>query len=146
MNVLSGLTLVALPQKVVLSPELQRRNRFCEHLTHQVGLATALRDGTSYSATFRHWQLSDEGEKTLVTSERRLRRWFAQQSDGSFLLTLKWGVHPIELQKGKAGIVVADVGALVDTLSGLLTAAQGGELDGILAAAHKRRQQKSVAK
>lgn len=75
-----------------------------------------------------------DGERRL--SERRVpvRPWWRQQRDGSVVFTLKIGVSRVELDKGKAGILVPSEAELPQLIEGLVAAVGRGELDAQLQA------------
>lgn len=75
-----------------------------------------------------------DGERRL--SERRVpvRPWWRQQRDGSVVFTLKVGVSRVELDKGKAGILVPSAAELPQLIEGLVAAVGRGELDAQLQA------------
>jgi hypothetical protein len=75
-----------------------------------------------------------DGERRL--SERRVpvRPWWRQQRDGSVVFTLKVGVSRVELDKGKAGILVPSTAELPQLIEGLVAAVGRGELDAQLQA------------
>ena len=75
-----------------------------------------------------------DGERRL--SERRVpvRPWWRQQRDGSVVFTLKVGVSRVELDKGKAGILVPSAAELPQLIEGLVGAVGRGELDAQLQA------------
>ena len=50
-------------------------------------------------------------------------------SAGNVVLTVRYGVRPIEFEKGKAAIAVGKRDKLVPTLETVFTAVEAGELD-----------------
>ena len=60
--------------------------------------------------------------------------WWRQQRDGSVVFTLKIGVSHVELDKGKAGILVPSPADLPQLIEGLVAAVGRGELDAQLQA------------
>jgi hypothetical protein len=75
-----------------------------------------------------------DGERRL--SERRVpvRPWWRQQRDGSVVFTLKIGVSNVELDKGKAGILIPSKAELPQLIEALVAAVGRGELDAQLQA------------
>lgn len=55
------------------------------------------------------------------------------------MLVVRWGAKPMEFEKGKAGIEVADLPSVIVTLEKLIAATQAGELDNMIALMNKQR-------
>jgi hypothetical protein len=77
---------------------------------------------------------SDGGERQLTERQVVVRPWWRQQRDGSVVFTLKVGMKRIELEKGKAGIVLPSAEELPKLIEGLIAAVGRGELDSQLQA------------
>ena len=82
----------------------------------------------------QRWTRSDGGERQLTERQVVVRPWWRQQRDGSVVFTLKVGMKRIELEKGKAGIVLPSADELPKLIEGLIAAVGRGELDSQLQA------------
>ena len=82
----------------------------------------------------QRWIRSDGGERQLTERQVAVRPWWRQQRDGSVVFTLKLGMTRIELEKGKAGIVLPSPEELPKLIEGLIAAVARGELDSQLLA------------
>ncbi len=82
----------------------------------------------------QRWTRSDSGERQLTERQVVVRPWWRQQRDGSVVFTLKVGMKRIELEKGKAGIVLPSADELPKLIEGLIAAVGRGELDSSLQA------------
>jgi hypothetical protein len=82
----------------------------------------------------QRWMRSDGGDRQLTERQVVVRPWWRQQRDGSVVFTLKVGMKRIELEKGKAGIVIPNADELPKLIEGLISAVCRGELDSSLQA------------
>jgi len=139
MSVLKSLTFTAAPRPAAVSPEQQRRIKLAYHLREQLALAHADAKGESYTVKKRRWKQGADGEKIAVEVDKRLKRWWSTAADGSLVLVVRWGAKPLEFERGKAGIAVADPAKLIQVLEKLVAAAEAGEFDAMIAAANKQR-------
>jgi len=129
MTILKGLNYAAMPVMRSATPEQHRRNKLVNALSEQKAMAEAERDGRVYSVTRRRWVSNDTGEKTLVDVPKRLKRWWLNDANGNCLLTLRYGNKVVEIEKGKAAIVVGKSDKLLATIDTLISAVKAGELD-----------------
>jgi len=127
MSLLKTLTLTANKPNNA-DPILVRRQRFIERLEDQRQLA---KDPT-YAPMVRRWKKDENGVRQPVDSYRRVKPWWRQDATGSLVLVLKKGLKTMELEKGKAGIVIGSADRLEGVLNTLIAAAKAGELDGAL--------------
>ena len=67
-----------------------------------------------------------------MTVPKRVRRWWTVRSDGTVLLTVRYGSRALELAKGKNAIVVNSVRELPTVLKRLSEAVDNGEFDKLL--------------
>ena len=105
-----------------------RRQRLVERLEEQRQLA---KDPT-YAPMVRRWKKDENGVRQPVDTYRRIKPWWRQDATGSLVLVLKNGLKTLELEKGKAGIVVGSTDRLEGVLNTLIAAAKAGELDAAL--------------
>lgn len=61
-----------------------------------------------------------DGERRLFERRVPVRRWWRQQRDCSVVFTLKVGVRCVELDKGKAGILVPPPAELPQVIQGFV--------------------------
>lgn len=71
-----------------------------------------------------------------------IRSWVMTGTDGNAVLVAKFGLSPLQLQPGKAGLMLGklDPHAIKDVMGKLIQAAEAGELDGVLATAAASRK------
>ncbi len=72
----------------------------------------------------------------------RFKPWWWTDETGKLLLTLRYGNKPLELEKGKPTIEIAQAENLLTTLNLVKEAAGAGELDKKLMAAKSERTPK----
>lgn len=130
MSALSSLKLVAAkrPQQM---PQIQvRRNKLIGKIHHQIKLAEALSNGTTYMPTrLRSIRDRHTGEAKTLEMPMRVRQWWFVTDSGSVALTIKYGSKVLEISKGKNAIEVTDGASLLKALSQVKDAVIAGELD-----------------
>ena len=129
MTVLNTLTFTKYRAHTTADPVSKRRNKLLEKIDEQILLAT---DDT-YTATKRVNTIDADGNTRVIEKPKRVKRWWSVQSDGSVLLTVRYGARAIEFQKGKDAIQVDTVDALPAMLNTVRNAVSDGELDDLLA-------------
>ena len=129
MTVLNTLTFAKYTAPATADPVAKRRNKLLEKIDEQILLAT---DDT-YSPTKRVNTVDDDGNTRVIQKPKRVKRWWSIQTDGSVLLTVRYGARAIEFQKGKDAIEVESVDALPAMLKTVRHAVADGELDDLLA-------------
>ena len=129
MTVLNTLTFTKYTASNVADPVTKRRNKLLEKIDEQILLAT---DDT-YTPTKRVKTIDDDGNTRVIEKPKRVKRWWSVQTDGSVLLTVRYGARAIEFQKGKDAIEVESVDALPAMLNTVRNAVSDGELDELLA-------------
>ena len=112
----------------IADPTMIRRQRLVERLEEQRQLAK----DPNYAPIVRRWKKDEHGVRQPVDSYRRIKPWWRQDATGSLVLVLKKGLKTLELEKGKAGIVVGSADRLEGVINTLIAAAKAGELDGAL--------------
>jgi hypothetical protein len=103
------------------------------------GMIARLHDQLARISDEHHTRLKQrwmkvDGERRLTERRVPVRPWWRQQRDGSVVFTLKVGVSRVELDKGKAGIIVPSAAELPQLIEGLVAAVGRGELDAQLQA------------
>jgi hypothetical protein len=128
MTLLNALTLTTFETDNKLSPTIHRRRKLVAKIDEQIRYAT----DSSYQPTKQTWHKDSEGREQLVTVKKRVRRWWTVRSDGTVLLTVRYGSRALELAKGKNAIVVNSVNELPTVLKRLSEAVEKGEFDILL--------------
>ena len=105
-NILKSLTFSAMPSQSRLTPEQHRRAKLVAKLNEQKAIAEADHDGREFVVTRRRWVKSEDGAKHLVDAPKRIKRWWMTDANGNCLLAIRYGSKVLELEKGKAAIVV----------------------------------------
>lgn len=132
-NFLKTLSLSVLPTATHMSPEQHRRMKLIGKLSEQKAIAEADRDGRDPQLTRRRWVTTEQGTKTLIDSPKRIKRWWQNDAQGNCLLVVRYGSKVLELEKGKAAIIVGKPDNLIPLLDTLIAAVDAGELDSHLA-------------
>jgi hypothetical protein len=133
MTILKQLSYAAMPTHNQMSPEQHRRNKLVTALNEQKAMAEASRDGKDLVVTKRRWAKAEDGTKQLVDAPKRLKRWWVNDSNGNCVLAVRYGNKVLELEKGKAAIVVGKPDKLIPTIEKVIAAVNAGELDTHLA-------------
>lgn len=128
MTLLNALTLTKYEIDDRLSPVLHRRRKLISKITEQIRYAT----DSDYQPTKLTWHKDAEGREHRVTVPKRIRRWWTVRTDGTVLLTVRYGSKPLELAKGKNAIVVHSDSDLPKVLENLRVAVDAGEFDKLL--------------
>jgi len=128
MTLLNAFTLTTYETDNRLSPTLNRRRKLVAKIDEQIRYAT----DSSYQPTKQTWHKDSEGREQRMTVPKRVRRWWTVRSDGTVLLTVRYGSRALELAKGKNAIVVNSVRELPTVLKRLSEAVDNGEFDKLL--------------
>ena len=130
MSSLSSLKLVSAKRTTALAPIQIRRNKLIHKLTEQIALATALRDGNTYSPVrLRTIRNKESGEVRTVEVAKRLRQWWFTAESGKVVIQLRYGSKVIDIAKGKNSVEVSNGAELISVLETLKSACELGELD-----------------
>lgn len=127
MSSLKSLTFTVVAPRVH-DPRLIRRERLIERLEEQRTLAK----DPSFAPVVKRWNKGEDSSRVLKDHTRRIKPWWRADAKGSIVLTVRSGFQPLELEKGKPGIVVGPVERLDAVLTILIAAARAGELDSAL--------------
>ena len=139
MTHLKSLTFTVVPKGTSTDPKLVRRHRLVERLEQQRQLA----GNPSLTVLVRRFTKDSEGVKQIVDRPKRVKPWWKADGSGNLVLVMRSGLKAIELEKGKAGILVGAPDRLDGVLVTLIAAVKAGELDGALEAAKGGGQPKS---
>jgi hypothetical protein len=110
-------------------PIIRRREALVSRLRDQIE-----RISNPHHARLRHSWIKINGERKSRDRHIPVRPWWRQQRDGSVVFTLTVGMKRIELETGKAGIVIPNANELPKLIEGLIAAVGRGELDSQLQA------------
>lgn len=128
------LSTVKKPSSVAV--EVLRRFKLVKRVDEQIALATALADGTVFSATRQRTVIDPEtGLKRSVQVPKSVKAWFFGAENGKVYLSIKYGSRVMELAKGKPTVEIASGKELVTTLKIIRQAVLDGELDAQIDAA-----------
>jgi hypothetical protein len=127
MPILKSLIFTAMPD-VRRTPQLHRRLKFVERLQEQ----KALLANPAHSRTTYRW-VEKDGVRVRETRPVKMTRWWSQNSDGKIVLVPRFGLKPIEFERGKPGILLDKESQLSSLLDNLIAATNAGELDQLLA-------------
>jgi uncharacterized protein DUF6641 len=131
-SILKSFTFVPQP-KISSDPLIIKRERMVSRLEDQKKL---LADPT-YQRRIKRWEKKEGGEKVLVEKPIRTSKWWQQDQNGGYVMTVKVGSKRIEFEKGKAAIVVGSLEKLPSLIDSLIKAVRAGELDEQLSQASK---------
>ena len=136
MSTLSQLKLTSAVKPRSLPDVQQRRNKLIHRIWEQVELARAQIEGRIWTTTrYRSVRDPDTGLRKQLEVPKRVRPWWFVADDGTVCINIRYGTKPLELVKGKTGIVVSSADDVVRTLELVKQAVAAGELDEQMAAA-----------
>ena len=146
MGSLDKLKMVAVQPKRAASAEQQRRNKLAAKLAEQLKLAEAALGGEPYARSKQQWRTDEQGERTRVVRDVKLRQWWSMEPTGSIQFCVHYGAAVLELAKGKAAIEVAKLSELPAVIKAVLKAVLDGELDEVIKHAAAARSPKAKVK
>lgn len=126
MSILKSLAFTAVA-KTRSSPVQARRLQLVARLEDQ----KALFADPAYVRTVKRWKVVD-GQRVQVDHRIQIRPWWANDEKGQTVLLLKYGIKPLEFEKGKSGIVVGAREKLPEVIDAVIAATRSGELDTLL--------------
>ena len=133
---LTQLKLSTVKKPSSVDAEVLRRFKLVKRVDEQIALATALADGTVFSATRQRTVIDPEtGLKRSVQVPKSVKAWFFGAENGKVYLSIKYGSRVMELAKGKPTVEIASGKDLVNTLKIIRQAVLDGELDAQIDAA-----------
>lgn len=139
MSALKGLTFATYTRPDKLSVEVQRRHKLIAHLQEQLAMARAEANGEIYAVKRLKRVDGQDGSKSVVEVNKRLKSWWQTNANGSVLLTIRYAGKPFEFEKGKAAIMLKSRDELLVLIPKLIAAVEGGEFDAHIANAMKQR-------
>lgn len=129
MGSLDKLKIVAVLPKRAASAEQQRRNKLATKLAEQLKLAEAALGGEHYARSKHQWRTNEQGERTQVVRDVKLRHWWSTEPAGSIQFSVYYGTVALELLKGKTAIEITKLSELPAVINTVLKAVLDGELD-----------------
>ena len=129
---LKSLTFTVLP-KLEANPVQERRTKTIARLEEQ----KLLFNDPNFTRIVRTTVKNEDGVRAVVEKQQHISPWWVKLPNGSYLLTIKSGLKPIEFEKGKAAIAVPSLDKLPSVVDTLITAVRNGELDEQLAQGSK---------
>lgn len=129
-SILSSLKLTTAKRQHASNPIEFRRQRLSSKLKEQVALATAMKNGETYTAKrLRTVTDSDGIRQTVEVSKRVKPLWFTQKN--KVFVQVRYGskVVPLTAKGDKNSVEVSNADELIDVLQKLSLAVDGGELD-----------------
>lgn len=136
MSTLSKLTLTTSVKPRHIPDVQQRRNKLIHRIWEQTELARAQIEGRIWTTTrYRSIKDPDTGLRKQLEVPKRVRPWWFVAEDGTVCINIRYGTKPLEIVKGKAGIVVKSADDVIRTLELVKQAVTDGELDEQIAAA-----------
>jgi hypothetical protein len=120
----------------------ERRRKLAAKIEEQLKLAM---DG-SFQPMKQIWTTGEDGVRRQQERAKRVKRWWLEGTDGTVLLTVRYGSKPIEFAKGKNAIQLTSKAEVEGTLRNLKLAVLAGEFDSLVADQVKRMARKSVIK
>lgn len=142
MPILNNLTLVNAKRVITQTPQEQRRAKLLAAVAEQQNMARALLADETYTVTREVWRKDEQGARVRVARAKRLRPWFWLNTDGKWLLEVRYGGRPLELGKGKRAVEVGVRAELPKVLGMIEDAVRAGELDAQIDAAVGARKLK----
>jgi hypothetical protein len=128
MTYLNALTLAVYTASKDYAPNVKRRYKLVARIEDQIKLAL----DSNYRPTKLIWHSDSNGTEQTKTVPKRIKRWWSEQSDGTVLLSVRYGSKALELAKGKNAIVLSNAKELPKVLENLKLAVEKGEFDTIL--------------
>ena len=142
MSHLSKLSLTAASQKQPVSPVARKRLNLLRKLEIQIEAAKAELQDEVFLEEVRKWVRGEDGERTQVTEQRAVRKWWWQHHTGAWMLTLRDGAKELALADDMASIEIGEIANLVDTLETIRSAVLAGEIDPALERVIKAKPKK----
>ena len=129
MSTLSNLKLTnALKPKAI--PAIQhRRNKLSTKIWEQIQLASAQKEGGTFTSKKFRTVTTLDGIRKTVEFERRVRPCWFTNEQGKVCVHVRYGSKVIQLAKDKTAVELGGKEDLVKTLEVIKTAIDNGELD-----------------
>lgn len=130
MSILSKLTLTATSPRQPITPLARKRIKLLNRIELQINSAEAEMRDEQFMEEIKRWVRNEEtGDKTLVTTERPVRKWWWKNQHGAWMVSLRDGNRLVPLGDDNTSVEVGDIEQMVATLETLRDAVIAGELD-----------------
>lgn len=129
-SILSSLKLTTAKRQQVANPTEFRRQKISVKLKEQVALATALKNGETYTCKRLKTVTDSDGIRQTVEVNKKVKQWWFVQNN-KVCVQVKYGskVVPLSAKGDKNSVEVSNADELIDVLNKLDEAVLGGELD-----------------
>lgn len=129
-SILSSLKLTTAKRQHVANPTEFRRQKISVKLKEQVALATALKNGETYTCKRLKTVTDSDGIRQTVEVNKKVKQWWFVQNN-KVCVQVKYGskVVPLSAKGDKNSVEVSNADELIDVLNKLNEAVLGGELD-----------------
>ena len=129
-SILSSLKLTTAKRQQVANPTEFRRQKISVKLKEQVALATALKNGETFTCKRLKTFTDSDGIRQTVEVNKKVKQWWFVQNN-KVCVQVRYGNKIVALsQKGdKNSVEVASSDELITVLTKLNEAVLGGELD-----------------
>lgn len=112
------------------NPVIEHRNKVLKRLQEQKQSVYALLENRLYKPTRLAWVLNEEtGEESRQEVPKRFKRRYWDNGDGTYCLSVRYGVKVLELRAGKSAIEVSSREDLLSAIDAVVGAVMNGELD-----------------
>lgn len=129
-SILSSLKLTTAKRQQVANPTEFRRQKISVKLKEQVALATALKNGETYTCKRLKTVTDSDGIRQTVEVNKKVKQWWFVQNN-KVCVQVKYGskVVPLSAKGDKNSVEVSNADELIDVLNKLDQAVLSGELD-----------------
>ena len=129
-SILSSLKLTSTKRQQVANPTEFRRQKISVKLKEQVALATALKNGETFTCKRLKTVTDSNGIRQTVEVNKKVKQWWFVQNK-KVCVQVKYGskVVPLSAKGDKNSVEVSNADELIDVLQKLDEAVLGGELD-----------------
>ena len=129
-SILSSLKLTTAKRQQVANPTEFRRQKISVKLKEQVALATALKNGETYTCKRLKTVTDSDGIRQTVEVNKKVKQWWFVQNN-KVCVQVKYGskVVPLSAKGDKNSVEVSNADELIDVLNKLDEAVLTGELD-----------------
>ena len=128
MTLLNALTLTTHIKNTEHAPHVKRRYKLVAKIEEQLKIS----QDSSYVPHKAVWHNDADGNQVRVSVPKRVKRWWTERTDGTVVLTVRYGSKTLELAKGKNAILIHSKAELPTVFKTLKTAVEEGEFDKIL--------------
>ena len=137
MSALAVLKLVVSKKNRAVSPVMHKREKLTAKLAEQIAFFEAQQGGEIYAPKCLKTVVNRvTGERTVISTTKRVREWYWRTSEGKVNLVIKYGAKTLALGKGgKNAIELANENEVLDALRLIKNAVGLGELDEAIAEA-----------